>query len=76
MRDLLEIIVKALVDHPDQVEVKETEEGGSVTFELHVAPSDIGKVIGRQGRVVKAIRTVMKAAAIRDNKRVSVEVLG
>lgn len=76
MREVLEIIVKALVDNPDQVRVNETEEDGFVTFGLEVAPSDMGKVIGKHGRIVKAIRTVMKAAAVRDNKRVSVEVLG
>ena len=73
MKDLVEVIAKALVDHPDEVSVSEKENGRSLTVELHVAPSDMGKVIGKQGR--KAIRTVVKAAAMEDNKKVDVDII-
>ena len=74
MKGLLEVIAKSLVDNPDEVVVteKETEEG--LVLELKVAPSDMGKVIGKQGRIAKAIRSVVKAAASRENKQVSVEI--
>ena len=75
MKELVEVIAKALVDNPDEVTVTEKEEGKNVTVELHVAPSDMGKVIGKQGRIAKAIRTVVKAASSKDNKRVDVEII-
>lgn len=75
MKQMLEQIAKALVDHPDQVSVSQLDDGRVVTLELRVSPDDIGKVIGRQGRIVKAIRTVVNAAAIRENKRVLVEIV-
>ena len=75
MKDLVEVIAKALVDHPDEVSVSEKENGRSLTVELHVAPSDMGKVIGKQGRIAKAIRTVVKAAAMEDNKKVDVDII-
>ncbi len=75
MGELVEMIAKALVDNPDQVEVNEVEGTQSVIIELRVAPEDMGKVIGKQGRIAKAIRTVVKAAAIKENKRVVVEIL-
>lgn len=75
MKELLEHIAKSLVDHPDQVTVNEVEGEHSVILELKVAEDDMGKVIGKQGRIAKAIRTVMKASAIRDNKRVVVEII-
>lgn len=75
MKEVLEIIAKALVDNPDEVEVKEVDGEQSVILELKVAESDMGKVIGKQGRIAKAIRTVVKAAASRENKRVVVEIL-
>ena len=74
MKELVEVIAKALVDNPDEVVVTEKEEGKNVTIELHVAASDMGKVIGKQGRIAKAIRSVVKAAASRENKQVSVEI--
>lgn len=74
MKDLVEVIAKALVDNPDEVVVTEKQEGKNVTVELHVAASDMGKVIGKQGRIAKAIRTVVKAATTGDNKRVDVEI--
>ena len=75
MKDLVEVIAKALVDNPDEVSVTEKAEGKNVTIELHVAPSDMGKVIGKQGRIAKAIRTVMKAVATRENVKVVVEIV-
>ena len=75
MKQLLEDIAKALVDNPDMVEVKEVSGEASIILELKVAPEDMGKVIGKQGRIAKAIRTVVKAAAIKANKRVVVEII-
>ena len=75
MKDLVEVIAKALVDNPDEVVVTEKTEGKNVTVELHVAASDMGKVIGKQGRIAKAIRSVVKAASSKDNKKVDVEIL-
>ena len=75
MKELVEVIAKALVDNPDEVVVTEKEEGKNVTNELHVAASDMGKVIGKQGRIAKAIRSVVKAASLGDNKKVDVEII-
>lgn len=75
MKEVLEIIAKALTEHPDQVSVTEIESGDSVTLELRVVDSDMGKVIGKQGKIAKAIRTVVKAAASIENKRVSVDIV-
>ena len=75
MLELLTYTAKALVDHPDQVEVIEKVQPDSIVYELHVAQEDMGKVIGRQGRVVKEIRTLMKAVAQKEGKKVSVEIL-
>ncbi|HOQ36718.1 MAG TPA: KH domain-containing protein [Acetivibrio sp.] len=75
MKELLETIAKALVDYPEDVHVNEVEGEKSVILELTVSKDDMGKVIGKQGRIAKAIRTVVKAAAVKDNKRVSVEIL-
>ena len=75
MKDLLEVITKNLVDYPEKVEVKEIQEEHSLLLELHVAPEDMGKVIGKQGRIAKAIRSVVKAASSRDNQKVDVEIV-
>ncbi|HOQ76240.1 MAG TPA: KH domain-containing protein [Thermoclostridium sp.] len=75
MKELLEHIAKSLVDHPEEVSVNEVEGEHSIILELKVSEDDMGKVIGKQGRIAKAIRTVMKASAIRDNKRVVVEII-
>ncbi len=75
MGELVKFIAKSLVDNPDQVDVKEIEGEQTVIIELRVAPEDMGKVIGKQGRIAKAIRTVVKAAATKDNKRVVVEII-
>ena len=74
MKELVEVIAKALVDNPDQVVVTDTEKDGEIVIELKVAPSDMGKVIGKQGRIAKAIRSVVKAAASKEEKKVIVEI--
>ncbi len=75
MKELVEVIAKSLVDCPDEVVVTETEENDAILVELKVAPSDMGKVIGRQGRIAKAIRTVVKAASSKSEKKVVVDIL-
>lgn len=75
MKELVEIIAKALVDHPDAVSVQEVEGEQSIILELKVADDDMGKVIGKQGRIAKAIRTVIKAAATKEDKRVMLEII-
>ena len=75
MKDLVELIAKALVDHPDQVQVTETETDKSIVIELRVAPEDMGKVIGKQGRIANAIRSIVKSAANREDKKVIVDIL-
>ncbi|NMB96894.1 MAG: KH domain-containing protein [Clostridiaceae bacterium] len=75
MKELLEIIVKSLVDNPEDVVINEIEGEKSLILELKVAADDMGKVIGKQGRIAKAIRTVMKAAAVKEDKRVVVEII-
>ena len=76
MKEVLEIIAKSLVDYPDDVNITEIEnDDKSITLELRVASGDMGKVIGKQGRIAKAIRTVVKAAASRENKQVSVDIV-
>ena len=72
MRELVEVMAKALVEHPEEVSVTETEKNGEIIVELKVAPSDMGKVIGKQGRIAKAIRSVVKAAASKEEKKVTV----
>ena len=74
MKELVEIIAKSLVDNPEAVQVNEVSGEQCTILELKVAPDDMGKVIGKQGRIAKAIRTVVKAAAIKENKRV-VEII-
>ena len=75
MKELVELIAKSLVDYPEQVDVKQVEGEHSVILELRVAPDDMGKAIGKQGRIAKAIRTVVNAAAVKDKKRVMVEIV-
>lgn len=74
MKELVEVMAKALVEHPEEVSVTETEKNGEMVIELKVAPSDMGKVIGKQGRIAKAIRSVVKAAASKEEKKVVVEI--
>ena len=74
MKEVVEISAKALVDHPEDVVVDEKQEDRMTLIELHVASDDMGKVIGKQGRIAKAIRTVAKAAGTRENKKVKVDI--
>lgn len=75
MKELLETIAKSLVDNPDEVFVKQIDSEDSIILELRVSKDDMGKVIGRQGRIARAIRVVVKAAAVKENKRVIVEIV-
>ena len=75
MKELVEVIAKSLVEHPDEVVVTETENEKTILVELRVAHSDMGKVIGKQGRIAKAIRSVVKAASSKEEKKVVVEIL-
>ena len=75
MKELVEVSARALVDNPDEVVVSEKTDGRNIMIELHVAPSDMGKVIGKQGRIAKAIRAVVKAASTRENLKVDVEIV-
>ena len=75
MRELVEVIAKALVDYPNEVAVTETENDKSIVIELRVAQADMGKVIGKQGRIAKAIRSVVKAAAAKNDKKVIVDIM-
>ena len=75
MKELVEVIAKSLVDNPDEVTVTETENEKAIVLELRVAQSDMGKVIGKQGRIAKAIRAVVKASASKEDKKVIVEIV-
>ena len=75
MKELVEVITKALVDEPDQVVVTEKTEGKTTVIEVHVAEGDMGKVIGRQGRIAKEIRALMRSVAQRQGTKVSVEIV-
>lgn len=75
MKNLVEVLAKSLVDHPDEVVVTESERDGAIVIELKVAQDDMGKVIGKQGRIAKAIRAIVKSAAAKDDKKVIVEIM-
>ena len=75
MKEIVEVIAKSLVDHPENVVVEEKQDGNQTILELHVASDDMGKVIGKQGRIAKAIRTVVKAASVKLPKPVFVEII-
>ncbi|WP_304507242.1 KH domain-containing protein [Anaerotignum sp.] len=75
MKELLEVIAKNLVDCPDEVQVTETETERTLVLELKVAPEDMGKVIGKQGRIAKAIRTLVKASGVHEDKKIIVEII-
>lgn len=75
MKKIIEVIAKALVSNPEQVVVNEKNDSNIIVYELSVASEDMGKVIGKQGRIAKALRTVVKAAATRENKKVTVEII-
>ncbi|MCM3632063.1 MULTISPECIES: KH domain-containing protein [Paenibacillus] len=74
MKDLILVIAKALVDHPEDVRVQVRDDERSTVYELSVHPSDVGKIIGKQGRIAKAMRTVVNSAATKSNKRVIVDI--
>lgn len=74
MQELVKVLAKALVENPDAVEVEAAEEEGRTVLKLHVAQEDMGRVIGKQGRIAKAIRTIVKSAATRENKKVTVDI--
>ena len=75
MKELIEVMAKALVDYPEEVAVTEKESDRGVVLELRVAQSDMGKVIGKQGRIAKAIRSVVKAAASKEDRKVTVDIV-
>jgi predicted RNA-binding protein YlqC (UPF0109 family) len=75
MKELLEYLAKALVDHPEDVTVTATENESTVVLELNVARDDLGKVIGKQGRIARALRTIVKASAVKNGKRAIVEIV-
>lgn len=75
MKELIEFLAKSLVNHPEEVMVTERTEGDTTIFELKVAPDDMGKVIGKQGKIAKAMRTLVRAASTRESKRVNVEIV-
>jgi len=75
MKELVEQIARALVNHPDQVSVTETSTERTAVIELRVAPDDLGRVIGKEGRTAKAIRTILNAASTRENRRVVLEIM-
>ena len=75
MTEIVEYLAKRLVDEPDAVRVEEVERDGAVVLQLHVAPDDVGKVIGRQGRIARALRTIVRASAARREQRVMLEIL-
>ena len=76
MQELVEYLAKGLVDKPDEVRVERVEKDGALVLELHVAPEDVGKVIGRQGRIARALRTIVRAAGARSNERALLEIVG
>jgi predicted RNA-binding protein YlqC (UPF0109 family) len=76
MQELVEYLAKGLVDKPDEVRVERVERDGAVVLELHVAPDDVGKVIGRQGRTARALRTIVRASGARSNERALLEIVG
>lgn len=75
MKDLLEFLARSIVDHPDQVQVEERENTDGVLLRLTVAKEDVGKVIGKQGRIARALRTVVKASAVKEGKQATVEIV-
>ena len=76
MKELLEYLIKSIVDEPDAIEVREVSGEKALVFEIKVAESDIGKVIGKHGRIINAIRTLVRAAAVKEGMKVSIELIG
>lgn len=75
MKELLEYVIKSLVNNPDNVRIDEFEDGDEVTFEVHVDAGDMGRIIGKGGRIAKAIRSLMKAASFKEDKKVNVDIV-
>ena len=75
MKELLEFLARSLVDQPDEVRVEEIDDGDTVVLRLSVAKDDVGRVIGKQGRIARALRTVIKASAVKDGKQATVEII-
>lgn len=75
MKDILEVVIKNLVDNPEEVSINEVTEAKSICYEVKVAKNDMGKVIGKQGKMAKAIRSIMKAVAVKEHKKINVEFL-
>ena len=75
MRDLLDYLARRLVDEPDAVRVEEVDEDGTLVLRLHVAPDDVGKVIGRQGRIARALRTLVRAGSAHEDRRIVLEIV-
>ena len=75
MKEILQTIIENLVDNPEAVEIKQNDEATSILFEVKVAEGDMGKIIGKQGRIAKSIRTVMKAVAAKEHKKITVEFI-
>ena len=75
MKELVEVIAKALVDHPEDIRIKEVAGEKTIVYELTVHPDDMGKIIGKQGRIAKALRTVVSAASVKEEKKVMVEIV-
>jgi len=75
LNDIIEFLLKSIVDYPDKVQINEVNGERVTVLEISVDPTDVGKIIGKQGRVIKAIRTIVKAATIKDNKRTVIEIV-
>lgn len=75
MKELVRYLAESLVSHPDAIEIKESENDGATVIELKVAKEDLGRIIGKQGRTAKSIRTLLNAAASRDNRRITLEIV-
>lgn len=75
MKELVEVLAKSLVDRPEEVRVKEIVKDRTIVYELSVSPDDMGKIIGKQGRIAKALRTVVSAAAVKENKRIVIDIV-
>jgi uncharacterized protein len=73
-RELIEYVARSLIDHPEELSITEIDEDGTTVYQLHVSPRDIGKVIGRRGRVARALRTLLKVSAIQNQKRSILEI--
>ncbi len=76
MKDLLELLIKSIVDSPEDIRITEAEMEKTIVYEIRVNPNDVGKVIGKHGRIINAIRTIIRSATTKDGKKVTIELLG